>query len=93
MKTNYVLFLILSFLIIIGSNFLIGPSETPEKPPNNESTKQFSVEEDSYVVQDDSAFDARTIRKERNVDFSTPLFQGQISLNGCRIHNLSLIHI
>ena len=90
MKTNYVLFLILSFLIIIGSNFLIGPSETPEKPPNNESTKQFSVEEDSYVVQDDSAFDARTIRKERNVDFSTPLFQGQISLNGGRIHNVSL---
>ncbi len=90
MKSNYVLFLVLSFLVIIGSNFLIGPPEDKEKIVKEKPTEQFNVQEDSYVVKDDSAFNTGSSGNMSSVKFSTPLLEGRISSNGGRIHSVQL---
>ncbi len=90
MSRNYVIFLVLSFVVIVASNFLISGDKDNQNAPQEEVNKEFSVNEDSYIVPDDDIANEKRISGETYVRFSTPLLAGKISTTGGKILDVNL---
>ncbi len=90
MSRNYVIFLVLSFVVIVASNFLISGDKDNQNAPQEEVNKEFSVNEDSYIVPDDDIANEKRISGETYVRFSTPLLEGKISTTGGKILDVNL---
>ena len=69
MSRNYVIFLVLSFVVIIASNFLITGNKDNENVPKQKVNKEFSVNEDPYIVSDDDIVNEKKIGRETYVRF------------------------